>query len=187
MIFRRYGNAYQSVEIAFDSKALNEVGFRRDRNESISADAFDGFEKRTTHELVAEAEGSVQDETEQLLSELEAHKSRICSQCKDQPCVDRVKADVQRWEKASAALTKLERAQFSEADQKRAAQLRAQIEECSTSFAPPASRIDEEIEELSTRIDETLGETWFCPPGSSQASSGSGSCREASREGASRG
>jgi hypothetical protein len=67
MIFRRYGNAYQSVEIAFDSKALNEIGFRRDRTESIAVDAFDGFEKRTTHELVAEAEGSVQDETEQLL------------------------------------------------------------------------------------------------------------------------
>ena len=67
MIFRRYGNAYQSVELNFDSKALNEVGFRRDRTESIPADDFDAFEKQTTHQLVAEAEGSVQDETEQLL------------------------------------------------------------------------------------------------------------------------
>lgn len=67
MIFRRYGNAYQSVELNFDSKALNEVGFRRDRTESIPADDLDTFEKGTTHQLVAEAEGSVQDETEQLL------------------------------------------------------------------------------------------------------------------------
>ena len=69
MIFRRYGNAYQSVELNFDSKALNEIGFRRDRVESIPTDELEAFEKKTTHELVAEAEGSVQDETEQLLLE----------------------------------------------------------------------------------------------------------------------
>jgi hypothetical protein len=69
MIFRRYGNAYQSVELNFDSKALNEIGFRRDRVESIPAEELDAFEKKTTHELVAEAEGSVQDETETLLLE----------------------------------------------------------------------------------------------------------------------
>ncbi len=69
MIFRRYGNAYQSVELNFDSKALNEIGFRRDRVESIPAEELDGFEKKTTHELVAEAEGAVQDETEQLMLE----------------------------------------------------------------------------------------------------------------------
>jgi hypothetical protein len=69
MIFRRYGNAYQSVELNFDSKALNEIGFRRDRVESISSEELEAFEKKTTHELDAEAEGSVQDETEQLLLE----------------------------------------------------------------------------------------------------------------------
>jgi hypothetical protein len=67
MIFRRYGNAYQSVELNFDSKALNEIGFRRDRVESIPAEELDTFEKKTAHQLVAEAEGSVQDETESLL------------------------------------------------------------------------------------------------------------------------
>ena len=67
MIFRRYGNAYQSVELNFDSKALNEIGFRRDKVESIAADALDTFQKKTTHELTAEAEGPVQDETERLL------------------------------------------------------------------------------------------------------------------------
>ena len=69
MIFRRYGNAYQSVELNFDSKALNEIGFRRDRVESIPVEELETFEKKTTHELVAEAEGSVQDETESLLLE----------------------------------------------------------------------------------------------------------------------
>ncbi len=67
MIFRRYGNTYHSVDLNFDSKALNEIGFRRDKNESISAEDFEGFEKKTTYELVAEAEGMVQDETEQVL------------------------------------------------------------------------------------------------------------------------
>ncbi|MBM4183001.1 MAG: hypothetical protein FJ207_02115 [Gemmatimonadetes bacterium] len=67
MIFRRYGNAYHSVELNFDSKALNEIGFRRDRVESIEADHFASFTKVGTHELVAEAEGSVQDETEGVL------------------------------------------------------------------------------------------------------------------------
>src|SRR5688572_294569 len=67
MIFRRYGNAYQSVELNFDSKALNEIGFRRDRVESIPADDFSAFTKVGTHELLAEAEGSVQDETERSM------------------------------------------------------------------------------------------------------------------------
>ena len=70
MIFRRYGNAYQSVEPNFDSLALNEIGFRRDRLEAIPIDDFGVFEKVATHELSAEAEGSVQDETEQRLLDL---------------------------------------------------------------------------------------------------------------------
>jgi hypothetical protein len=67
MIFRRYGSAYHSVELNFDSKALNEIGFRRDRVDSISADDLQSFTRVGTHELVAEAEGSVQDETERVL------------------------------------------------------------------------------------------------------------------------
>jgi hypothetical protein len=67
MIFRRYGNAYHSVELNFDSKALNEIGFRRDRAASIDADDLASFTKVGTHELVAEAEGAVQDETERVL------------------------------------------------------------------------------------------------------------------------
>jgi hypothetical protein len=68
MIFRRYGTSFQSVDLNFDSKALNEVGFRRNRAESIPADGFEAAcPKLSTHELVAEAEGPVQDHTEQLL------------------------------------------------------------------------------------------------------------------------
>jgi len=67
MIFRRYGNTYHSVELNFDSKALNEIGFRRDQADSIAKDDFDSFTKVGTHDLVAEAEGAVQDETERVL------------------------------------------------------------------------------------------------------------------------
>jgi len=74
MIFRRYGTAYQSVDVNFDSLALNEIAFRRNREESIPADDLDtDYETLATHELVAEAEGDVQDETEAaLLEQLEA-------------------------------------------------------------------------------------------------------------------
>jgi hypothetical protein len=76
MIFRRYGTAYQSVDTNFDSVALNEIAFRRNREESIPADGFeDQYEIVATHELVAEAEGDVQDETEGVL--LERLEARI--------------------------------------------------------------------------------------------------------------
>ena len=67
MIFRRYGSAYHSVEMNFDSKALNEIGFRRDQLESIPVDDFEAYANVGTRELVAEAEGSVQDQTESVL------------------------------------------------------------------------------------------------------------------------
>ena len=70
MIFRRYGTAYQSVDPHFDSLALNEIGFRRNREESIPAEGFDeAFETLASHDLVTEAEGDVQDRTEALLLE----------------------------------------------------------------------------------------------------------------------
>ncbi len=73
MIVKRYGTTYQSVELNFDSKALSEVGFRRDRQRSWSAEEFeDAYERVSVHELTAEAEGRVQDHTEQaLLDDLE--------------------------------------------------------------------------------------------------------------------
>jgi len=70
MIFRRYGTSYQSVDTNFDSKALNEVGFRRNQEESIPADGFDeAYPVAASHELTAEAEGDEQDRTEAVLLE----------------------------------------------------------------------------------------------------------------------
>jgi len=71
MIFRRYGTTYQSVDLNFDSLALNEISFRRNREESIPADGFDdAFETLARHDLVAEAEGDVQDHTEDAMLRL---------------------------------------------------------------------------------------------------------------------
>jgi hypothetical protein len=68
MIFRRYGTSFQSVETAFDGKALNEVGFRRDHKRSIPVEEVEAsFETVKTVELTAEATGSVQSETEQQM------------------------------------------------------------------------------------------------------------------------
>ncbi len=68
MIYRRYGTSYQSVDIDFDAKALNDIGFRRNRQHAVEADELEGsFTRIETVELTADAEGSVQTETKQLL------------------------------------------------------------------------------------------------------------------------
>ena len=68
MILRRYGNRVQSVEINFDSKALTEIGFRRDHEVSMEADGFvEGYDQDFEHSLTAEAEGDVQDEVESVM------------------------------------------------------------------------------------------------------------------------
>ncbi len=76
MILRRYGTTIRSVETNFDSKALTEIGFRRDHTFSAPADDFlAGHERVSGHLLAAESEGDVQDEVEsamlqQLLDQL---------------------------------------------------------------------------------------------------------------------
>lgn len=79
MIYRRYGTSFQSVDLNFDSKALNEIGFRRNRESSVAADVFGSrYELVETVELVAEAEGDVQDHTEQeLLDRLEGRIQEV--------------------------------------------------------------------------------------------------------------
>ena len=68
MILRRYGNNVESVEVNFDSKALTEIGFRRDHELSMAADGFlESHEKLSEHSLTAEAEGDVQDEVESVM------------------------------------------------------------------------------------------------------------------------
>ncbi len=66
MILRRYGNTMQSVEVDFDARAMNEIGFRRDRELSIPTGEFEsGYQRVDGAELTARAEGAVQDEAEQ--------------------------------------------------------------------------------------------------------------------------
>jgi hypothetical protein len=74
MILRRYGNALHKVELNFDSKAMTEIGFRRDRGTTISVEEFEkGYVAVDKHEVAAKAEGNVQDEVERkLLQDLES-------------------------------------------------------------------------------------------------------------------
>ncbi len=68
MILRRYGNTVQSVEVDFDARAMNEIGFRRDHELSIPTGEFEsGYQRVDGAELTARAEGAVQDEAEQAV------------------------------------------------------------------------------------------------------------------------
>ena len=79
MILRRYGTSVQSVDPNFDSKAHTEIGFRRNHERSDPADEFTAaWERVDAHELVAETEGSVQDEVEgRALGDLEGQLRRL--------------------------------------------------------------------------------------------------------------
>lgn len=83
MIYRRYGSIFQSVDTDFDAKALNEIGFRRNREASFPAEEIDDrYTPIETVELEAEAEGHVQTETEELLldrleAQLEELRTRL--------------------------------------------------------------------------------------------------------------
>ena len=79
MILRRYGESFHSVEPDFDPRAMNEVGFRRDRVFSITVDELSqSYEAGEVHDLVAEAEGPVQTEAETaVLIDLEAQLSAL--------------------------------------------------------------------------------------------------------------
>jgi hypothetical protein len=73
MILKQYGTTYQSVDINFNSTAMTEVGFRRDREFSMPVEEFEaGYTKVSETELRAEASGIVQGEVEEeVLAELE--------------------------------------------------------------------------------------------------------------------
>lgn len=73
MIYKRYGTALQSVETNFDARAMNEIGFRRDRRESIPIEEFEAsWERVEERALTASSEGPVQHEAEvQVLESLE--------------------------------------------------------------------------------------------------------------------
>jgi len=68
MILRRYGSNVQSVEPNFDSKAISEVGFRRNQEFSVEAETFlSSYEKLSEHSFSAQAEGDVQDQVESAM------------------------------------------------------------------------------------------------------------------------
>lgn len=73
MIIRRYGTTFQSVDMNFAAEALNEIGFRRNREVSFPADELETrYDAIEAVEITAEAEGTVQNDTEQaLLDDLE--------------------------------------------------------------------------------------------------------------------
>lgn len=79
MILRRYGTSVHSVVPNFDSKALTEIGFRRDQKLSQPTDEFEASHQRVRdHGLAATADGYVHDEVERaLLTDLESQLGRI--------------------------------------------------------------------------------------------------------------
>lgn len=101
MILRVYGETLQSVEMNFDSKAFNEVGFRRDRQHSIPLDEFErAWEKVAEHEITAKDEGVVQDHTQQrLLDTMEARVRELLAGLGEDEVL-RVENDETDWPKA---------------------------------------------------------------------------------------
>ena len=68
MILKRYGNQLHSVAPNFDARAMNEIGFQRDNEQSFTAEEFEGgHELVGTHDLVATAHGMVQMDAEQAV------------------------------------------------------------------------------------------------------------------------
>ncbi len=74
MIVRQYGEKVESVGVAFDPRALNEITFRRDHAFSIPTEDFHAaYQPVEEYSLTSEAEGHVHGDTEQdLLDLLEA-------------------------------------------------------------------------------------------------------------------
>lgn len=101
MILRVYGSTVQSVEMNFDSKAFNEIGFRRDRQHTESLEEFErDWEKRAEHEIAARGEGAVQDHTQQrLLDSMEADVRELLDGLADNEVL-RIENDETDWPKA---------------------------------------------------------------------------------------
>lgn len=68
MILKQYGTSYQSVETNFNSRALTEIAFRRDRAFSISTEEFEAaYEKVEERAFSPQTEGKVHDAAEDAL------------------------------------------------------------------------------------------------------------------------
>lgn len=84
MIYKRYGTSYHSVDVDFKAEALNEIGFRRNRQESFPTEELDErYRHVKTVELAAEASGAVQNDTEQVL--LDRLKEKLDAALEDVP------------------------------------------------------------------------------------------------------
>jgi len=72
MILRKYGTTVHSVVPHFDSRALNEIAFKKDERVNMPWPEFtEKYQSVARHELVARAEGDVQQEVEEkVLNEL---------------------------------------------------------------------------------------------------------------------
>jgi hypothetical protein len=101
MILRVYGETVQSVSMHFDSKAFNEVGFRRDRRHSIPVEEFErDWQKVAEHEIVARDEGVVQDHTQQrLLDKMEQAVQTLLDGLGEDEAL-RIENDERNWPKA---------------------------------------------------------------------------------------
>ena len=68
MILKQYGTSFHSVQPNFNSRALTEIGFRRDRAFSMGFEEFaDTYEKVGEKCLSPETEGDVHDHVEAAL------------------------------------------------------------------------------------------------------------------------
>lgn len=68
MILKQYGTSYHSVETNFNSRALTEIAFRRDRVFSVPTEEFDtAYEKVEEKAFSPETEGDVHDHAEEAL------------------------------------------------------------------------------------------------------------------------
>ena len=85
MMLKRYGAMLHSVQPDFDSRALNEIGFRRDRRLSLRVADFDaGYEAVAVVDLSVETDGAVQHEAEkELLRSLQRELRRAESELEE--------------------------------------------------------------------------------------------------------
>ena len=74
MLLRRYGKRIHSVLPHFDSRALSEISFRRDRVQSFDQEEFeDGYDKVREEIIGGETEGPVQSEAEaELIDQIQS-------------------------------------------------------------------------------------------------------------------
>ncbi len=81
MILKLYGTSYHSVDPNFNSRALTEIAFRRNRAFSIPVEDFDAsYEQVVERALTAETEGEVHDHAEaELLAKLEEELESLLS------------------------------------------------------------------------------------------------------------